>query len=68
MTHALLGSYAVQSDVGDYNPETADGIHYLKEYNFYKSQTDELLEKIAELHKTHKYENNMFILQKKIYF
>lgn len=52
-THALLCSYAVQSDYGDYNPETADGFNYLKEYNDYKSQTDEFLQKMVDFHKSH---------------
>ncbi|XP_074643484.1 protein 4.1-like [Tubulanus polymorphus] len=54
VTHALLGSYTVQSELGDFDAETANGIQYLSEYYFAPNQTPELLEKIAELHKTHR--------------
>lgn len=53
VTHALLGSYLVQSELGDYEPEehSAD---YLSEFRFAPNQTQELEEKVAELHKQHK--------------
>ncbi|XP_078613727.1 protein 4.1-like isoform X9 [Branchiostoma floridae x Branchiostoma japonicum] len=53
VTHALLGSYIVQSELGDYDPEehSAD---YLSEFKFAPNQTKELEEKVMELHKTHK--------------
>jgi erythrocyte membrane protein band 4.1 len=52
---ALLGSYAVQSDLGDYNQsEHGTGCEYIKDIKFASKQTDELLEKIAELHATHR--------------
>lgn len=55
VTHALLGSYAVQSQLGDYDPaEHGTGYQYLKEVGFAPNQSPELLEKIAELHRTHK--------------
>ena len=55
VTHALLGSYTVQSDFGDYDPEEhGNTIDYISEIRFAPNQTDELLEKIAELHRTHK--------------
>lgn len=56
VTHALLGSYTVQSELGDYDPdEHGNTIDYISEIRFAPNQTDELLEKIAELHRTHKY-------------
>lgn len=55
VTHALLGSYAVQSQLGDYDPaEHGTGYQYLKDVSFAPNQAQELLEKIAELHRTHK--------------
>ncbi|XP_022089754.1 band 4.1-like protein 3 isoform X2 [Acanthaster planci] len=55
VTHALLGSYVVQGELGDYDPER-HGIdtNYLKEFRFAPNQTHELEEKVMELHKTHK--------------
>jgi len=53
---ALLGSYAVQSDLGNHNPlEHGSGSDYLKDIKFAPRQGDELLDKIAELHKTHRF-------------
>ncbi|ESN95274.1 hypothetical protein HELRODRAFT_86976 [Helobdella robusta] len=53
MTYALLGSYAAQSQLGDYCPsDHGTGHAYLKDIGFSPNQTDELLDKIAELHKT----------------
>ena len=57
MTHALLGSYAVQSDLGDYDvDEHEGGIAYIKDMQFAPQsiQTDELLDKIAKLHVLHR--------------
>lgn len=49
----MLGSYAVQSDLGDYNSaEHGTDIEYIKDIKFIEKQSDELLEKIAELHVT----------------
>ncbi|XP_076766574.1 erythrocyte membrane protein band 4.1 like coracle isoform X2 [Xylocopa sonorina] len=53
VTHALLGSYLVQSEVGDYDPD-AHGRTYLKDFKFAPKQTPELVEKVMDLHKTHK--------------
>jgi len=54
VTHSLLGSFAVQSDLGDYSyDDHGQTIDYVRGIRFAPSQTDELLEKIAELHKTH---------------
>ncbi|KAF5270217.1 hypothetical protein FQA39_LY08431 [Lamprigera yunnana] len=53
VTHALLGSYLVQSELGDYDPD-AMGREYLQEFKFAPNQTQELKDKIMELHRTHK--------------
>nr|XP_050852848.1 protein 4.1 homolog isoform X15 [Vespula vulgaris] len=53
VTHALLGSYLVQSEIGDYDPEE-HGRTYLKDFKFAPNQTPELVEKVMDLHKTHK--------------
>lgn len=54
VTYALLGSYTVQSELGDYDPEEhGPGCDYIRDIQFSPSQTDDLLEKIAELHRTH---------------
>ena len=55
VTHSLLGSFAVQSDLGDYDfDEHGQGIDYVRSIRFAPSQTEELLDKIVELHKTHR--------------
>lgn len=55
VTFALLGSYTAQSELGDYDEaEFGLGTDYLREIEFAPKQDEELLEKIAELHKTHK--------------
>ncbi|GAB6033328.1 hypothetical protein CHUAL_013096 [Chamberlinius hualienensis] len=53
VTHALLGSYLVQAELGDYDPEE-HGRNYLQDFKFAPNQTAELEDKIVELHKTHK--------------
>ncbi|XP_035704317.1 protein 4.1 homolog isoform X2 [Folsomia candida] len=53
VTHALLGSFLVQSEKGDYDPE-GHGDSYLREFKFAPNQTPELEMKVIELHKTHK--------------
>ena len=53
VTHALLGAYLVQSELGDYDPvEHGVTIDYLREFAFAPHQSDDLLEKIMEIHKT----------------
>jgi len=54
VTQQLLGAYAVQSDIGDYDvDEHGVGIEYIKDMQFVPPpQPDELLEKIARLHAT----------------
>ena len=53
MTHALLGSYTLQAELGDYDPEE-HASHDLSDFQFAPSQTKELEEKVVELHKTHR--------------
>uniref|UniRef100_A0A8B9Q9Z2 Protein 4.1 n=1 Tax=Apteryx owenii TaxID=8824 RepID=A0A8B9Q9Z2_APTOW len=52
-TLALLGSYTVQSELGDYDPDlhSAD---YITEFKLAPNQTKELEEKVMELHKTYR--------------
>ncbi|XP_019367714.1 PREDICTED: protein 4.1 isoform X17 [Gavialis gangeticus] len=52
-TLALLGSYTVQSELGDYDPElhSAD---YASEFKLAQNQTKELEDKVMELHKTYR--------------
>ncbi|XP_077991840.1 protein 4.1-like isoform X9 [Glandiceps talaboti] len=55
VTHALLGSYIVQAELGDYDPEEhGTDAGYLSDFRFAPNQTRDLEEKIMELHKTHK--------------
>lgn len=54
VTHALLGSYLVQSEIGDYDPIEHKDRNYLREFKFAPNQTPELEDKIFDLHKTHK--------------
>ncbi|XP_073930861.1 band 4.1-like protein 2 isoform X12 [Castor canadensis] len=53
VTHALLGSYTLQAELGDYDPEEQGSID-LSDFQFAPNQTKELEEKVAELHKTHR--------------
>ncbi|XP_072884562.1 protein 4.1-like isoform X17 [Hemitrygon akajei] len=53
VTLALLGSYTVQSELGEYDPEL-HGTNYVSEFKLAPNQTKELEEKIMELHKTHR--------------
>ncbi|XP_039367897.1 protein 4.1 isoform X3 [Mauremys reevesii] len=52
-TLALLSSYTVQSELGDYDPElhSAD---YVSEFKLAPNQTKELEDKVMELHKTYR--------------
>ncbi|XP_060949798.1 band 4.1-like protein 3a [Limanda limanda] len=52
-THTVLGSYTVQSELGDYDPDDCgSNSNYVSELCFAPSQTKEMEEKIIELHKT----------------
>ncbi|XP_029686535.1 band 4.1-like protein 3b isoform X17 [Takifugu rubripes] len=52
-THTVLGSYTVQSELGDYDHEEL-GSDYLSELRLAPNQTKELEEKVMELHKSYK--------------
>ncbi|XP_017148834.1 protein 4.1 homolog isoform X1 [Drosophila miranda] len=54
VTHALLGSYLVQSEMGDYDAKDMPTRAYLKDFKIAPNQTPELEEKVMDLHKTHK--------------
>uniref|UniRef100_A0A8C2QEH6 Erythrocyte membrane protein band 4.1 like 3 n=1 Tax=Cricetulus griseus TaxID=10029 RepID=A0A8C2QEH6_CRIGR len=53
VTLALLGSYTVQSELGDYDPDEC-GSDYISEFRFAPNHTKELEEKVVELHKSHR--------------
>ncbi|XP_023580647.1 band 4.1-like protein 3 [Trichechus manatus latirostris] len=53
VTLALLGSYTVQSELGDYDPEEC-GSDYISEFRFAPNHTKELEDKVIELHKSHR--------------
>nr|XP_020838987.1 protein 4.1 isoform X4 [Phascolarctos cinereus] len=52
-TLALLSSYTVQSELGDYDPEL-HGADYVSEFKLAPNQTKELEEKVMELHKSYR--------------
>ncbi|NXT27677.1 EPB41 protein, partial [Syrrhaptes paradoxus] len=52
-TLALLGSYTVQSELGDYDPDL-HGPDYINEFKLAPNMTKELEEKVVELHKTYR--------------
>ncbi|XP_073522251.1 protein 4.1 isoform X14 [Phyllobates terribilis] len=52
-TLALLGSYTVQSEVGDYD-EDLHGTEYVSEFKLSPNQTKDLEVKVAELHKSYR--------------
>lgn len=69
VTHALLGSFTVQAELGDYDEQAnvnsstrlnengelvAGGFDYLEGFCFAPNQTNELLAAIADCHKDHK--------------
>ncbi|XP_077598968.1 protein 4.1 isoform X9 [Stigmatopora nigra] len=53
VTLALLGSYALQSELGEYDPEV-HGTEYAKEMKMANGQTKELEEKMMELHHSYR--------------
>ncbi|XP_054547549.1 protein 4.1 isoform X6 [Talpa occidentalis] len=52
-TLALLGSYTIQSELGDYDPEL-HGADYVSDFKLAPNQTKELEEKVTELHKSYR--------------
>uniref|UniRef100_A0A8C1E3P5 Erythrocyte membrane protein band 4.1 like 2 n=1 Tax=Cyprinus carpio carpio TaxID=630221 RepID=A0A8C1E3P5_CYPCA len=53
VTHALLGSYTLQAELGDHDPEE-HRLDYISDFQFAPNQTKELEEKVVELHKSHR--------------
>ncbi|KAM4613480.1 band 4.1-like protein 1 isoform 5-T5 [Polymixia lowei] len=53
VTHALLGSYAVQAELGDYDHDD-HGSDYVSDFRFAPNQTRELEERVMELHRNYK--------------
>uniref|UniRef100_A0A8C5A5Z8 Band 4.1-like protein 1 n=1 Tax=Gadus morhua TaxID=8049 RepID=A0A8C5A5Z8_GADMO len=53
VTHALLGSYAVQAELGDYDLDE-HGSDYVSDFHFAPNQTRELEERVMELHRNYK--------------
>ncbi|KAM4605991.1 band 4.1-like protein 3a [Polymixia lowei] len=52
-THTVLGSYTVQSELGDYDPDES-GSDYVSDLTFAPNQTKEMEDKIMDLHKNYK--------------
>ncbi|XP_063168055.1 protein 4.1 isoform X19 [Candoia aspera] len=52
-TLALLGSYTIQSELGDYDTDL-HGADYVSEFKLAPNQTKELEDKVTELHKTYR--------------
>ncbi|KAL2103771.1 hypothetical protein ACEWY4_000639 [Coilia grayii] len=53
VTHALLGSYVVQAELGDFDPEE-HGADYVSHFRFAPNQTRELEERVMELHHSYR--------------
>uniref|UniRef100_A0A3Q2DP78 Band 4.1-like protein 1 n=1 Tax=Cyprinodon variegatus TaxID=28743 RepID=A0A3Q2DP78_CYPVA len=53
VTHALLGSYAIQAELGDYDLDD-HGSDYVSDFRFAPNQTRDLEERVMELHRTYK--------------
>ncbi|XP_038553034.1 band 4.1-like protein 1 isoform X2 [Micropterus salmoides] len=53
VTHALLGSYTVQAELGDYDQDD-HGADYVSDFRFAPNQTRELEERVMELHRNYK--------------
>lgn len=53
VTHALLGSYTIQAELGDYDQDD-HGLDYVSDFRFAPNQTRELEERVMELHKTYR--------------
>ncbi|XP_059355229.1 band 4.1-like protein 2 isoform X3 [Carassius carassius] len=53
VTHALLGSYTLQAELGDHDPDE-HRLDYISDFQFAPNQTKELEEKVVELQKSHR--------------
>ncbi|XP_068199186.1 band 4.1-like protein 2 isoform X4 [Antennarius striatus] len=54
VTHTLLGSYTLQAEFGDYEPDQPRPVDYINHQTFAPNQNKEMEEKIVELHKSHR--------------
>ncbi|XP_069570522.1 band 4.1-like protein 2 isoform X3 [Brachyistius frenatus] len=54
VTHALLGSYTLQAEFGDFEPDQPRPLDYIGQLTFAPNQNKEMEEKIFELHKSHR--------------
>uniref|UniRef100_A0A8D3A772 Erythrocyte membrane protein band 4.1 like 2 n=1 Tax=Scophthalmus maximus TaxID=52904 RepID=A0A8D3A772_SCOMX len=54
VTHALLGSYTLQAEFGDHEPDQPQPLDYISQVTFAPNQNKEMEEKILELHKSHR--------------
>uniref|UniRef100_A0A3Q3JSA4 FERM domain-containing protein n=1 Tax=Monopterus albus TaxID=43700 RepID=A0A3Q3JSA4_MONAL len=54
VTHALLGSYILQAEFGDYDPDQPQPLDYISHLTSEPNQNKEMEEKILELHKSHR--------------
>ncbi|XP_042359102.1 band 4.1-like protein 2 isoform X2 [Plectropomus leopardus] len=54
VTHALLGSYTLQAELGDYEPDQPRPLDSVSQLTFAPNQNKEMEEKILELHKSHR--------------
>ncbi|XP_048860543.1 band 4.1-like protein 2 isoform X3 [Brienomyrus brachyistius] len=53
VTHSLLGSYTLQAEMGDHDPD-GHCLDYISDFQFAPSQSKEMEEKVVELYKTHR--------------
>ena len=66
VTHALLGAYLAQSELGDYDPvDHGLTIDYIREFDFAPNQSEDLLERIMEVRTQYRYRYyaNLHIMQ-----
>ncbi|XP_031721953.1 band 4.1-like protein 2 isoform X11 [Anarrhichthys ocellatus] len=54
VTHALLGSYTLQAEFGDHEPEQPRPLDNVGQLTFAPNQNKEMEEKVLELHKSHR--------------
>uniref|UniRef100_A0AAX7T309 FERM domain-containing protein n=1 Tax=Astatotilapia calliptera TaxID=8154 RepID=A0AAX7T309_ASTCA len=54
VTHALLGSYTLQAEIGDYEPDQPRPLDFISQLTFAPNQNKEMEEKILELYKSHR--------------
>ncbi|XP_038149170.1 band 4.1-like protein 2 [Cyprinodon tularosa] len=54
VTHALLGSYTLQAEFGDHEPDQPRPLDFISQLKLESNQNKEMEEKILELHKSHR--------------